>query len=244
MLKRIFTLSSLLLISFATQADNAPTVASMQTQLSQAIPEIKVDGVKPTPIANIYEVTSGPNIFYVTTDGQYLIYGELLELKNKQVKNLTEITRQTYVKGELSKIDPKTLIIFPAAKEKAVITIGTDVDCGYCQKLHQEIPELNAAGITVRYLAFPRTPVGTPSYEKSAAIWCSKDPKKSIDEVFSGKPAPEKPKDCQHPLIEHQAFLRNIGAQATPIIILENGTVMPGYIPANDLIALVLNPQQ
>jgi thiol:disulfide interchange protein DsbC len=243
MLKRIFTLSSLILISYATYADT-PTVDSMQKMLSKAVPEIKVENVKPTPVKGFYEVTSGPSIFYVSEDGKFLFYGELFEIKNDTITSITEQTRQAAVKAELAKIDPKTFIVFPASdKEKAVITIGTDIDCGYCRKLHEEIPALNAAGITVRYIAFPRTPKGTPSYEKSAAIWCSKDPKATLDSVLKGGTPPEKPAECQDPFAEHTAFIRSIGASATPIIILQNGTVIPGYMPASDLIALVLKAE-
>ncbi len=166
--------------------------------------------------------------------------GELLALDNDKVVNLTEKTRQAFVKTALEKIDPKTFITFPATdKEKAVVYIGTDIDCGYCRKLHEEIPALNAAGITVRYIAFPRTPKGTPSYDKSAAIWCAKDPQKTIDDIYKGGAAPSRPADCQDPFASHTAFIQSIGASATPVIILQDGRVIPGYMPANDLIALV-----
>ena len=158
MLKRIFTLSSLVLLSYASfAAQEVPSVESMQTSLSKAIPEIKVESVKPTPVAGFYEVTSGPAIFYVSQDGQHFFYGDLFEIKGDQIANLTELTRQEFVKEALAKIDPKTLITFPATTDKVigVVTIGTDVDCGYCRKLHEEVPALNAAGITVRYVAFP-----------------------------------------------------------------------------------------
>ncbi len=243
MLKRIFTLSSLVLISYATYADT-PSVDSMQQMLIKAVPQINVDSVKPTPVKGFYEVTSGPSVFYVSEDGQYLFYGELFEIKNDTITSITEKSKQVYVKAELAKIDPKTFITFPATdKEKAVITIGTDIDCGYCRKLHEEIPALNAAGITVQYVAFPRTPKGTPSYDKSAAIWCAKDPKATLDSVLKGGTPPEKPADCQDPFAEHTAFIRGIGASATPIIILQDGTVIPGYMPASDLITLVLKSE-
>jgi thiol:disulfide interchange protein DsbC len=242
MLKQMFTWSSLLLLSYAAIAKETtlPSTQSMQQSLSKAIPEIQVESVKAAPINNFYEVTSGPNVFYVSNDLRYILYGELLELHGDQITNLTEVTRQEFVKKALAKIDPKTFIVFPATTDKkiATITIGTDIDCGYCTKLHQEIPALNAAGITVRYLAFPRTPPGTSSYEKSAAIWCAKDPKQTINDAFAGKPVTQDA-TCQHPLAEHYAFVRDIGANATPIIILENGLVLPGYMPAKDIIGLV-----
>ncbi|MFA6037242.1 MAG: DsbC family protein [Legionellales bacterium] len=243
MLKRTFTLTSFILLSFAAQA-NTPSVETMQNQLVKAIPEINVDSVKPAPIAGFYEVTSGPAILYVSQNGQYIFYGELLEVKDHQVTSLTDNTRKAYVKTALEKIDPKTFIKFPATgKEKAVVYMGTDVDCGYCGKLHQEIPALNAAGITVNYIAFPRTPKGTPSYEKSVGIWCAKDPKKTIDDVFKGGAVPEKSADCKDPFASHTAFISNIGASATPVIILQDGTVIPGYMPADSLIAMVLKSQ-
>jgi thiol:disulfide interchange protein DsbC len=242
MFKRITLATCALLFTQISFADdkNVPTVAAMQTTLGAAIPEIQVETVRATPIPGIFEVTSGANVFYVTAKGDYLLYGELLSLQNNKITNLTENTRKDFVAKALAKIDPKTLIIFPATTEpvKATITIGTDVDCGYCRKLHEEVPALNAAGITVRYLAFPRTPQGTASYEKSAKIWCAKDPKQTIDNTFKGE-AVTGSADCKHPLPEHKAFLQSIGASATPVIILENGTVLPGYMPAADLIKII-----
>ncbi len=241
MLKRTLIASCLLLSSFAFAADqaNTPSVDTMQKTLVKSFPEIKVEHISPTPIANLFEVTSGANVFYVTADGDYLLYGELLAIKNSEVTNLTEKTRQVFIKKALDGLDPKSLIIFPATgKTKATITIGTDVDCGYCRKLHEEVPALNAAGITVRYLAFPRSPKGTPSYEKSAKIWCSADPKKTIDDTFKGAEVTGSA-DCKNPLEEHLAFVKSIGVSATPVIILENGTVLPGYMPAPELIKII-----
>lgn len=243
MLKRICTFISFILISFASIAANSttPTPQAMQESLSKAIPNIQIDSVKPAPITGFYEVTAGPTVFYVSNDSHYILYGDLLEINGDKVANLTDVTKQEYVKKALNALDPNTMIIFPAiGEEKGVVTMGTDVDCGYCRKLHNEIPALNAAGITVRYVAFPRSPAGTPSYEKSAAIWCSKDPKQTISDVYAGQAAPTMTEDCKHPLAEHTAFVRSIGASATPIIILENGQVLPGYMPATQLIPLVL----
>lgn len=244
MLKRILALSSFCLFtvsSFAIQA-KAPTIEEMQTNLRKSIPDITIDSINPSPITGIYEVTSGPTVFYVTEQGNYIIYGDLLSLANNKVTNVTDNTRAIYVKKALAEIDPATFIVFPATtdKVKSTITIGTDPDCVYCKKLHGEVPALNAAGITVRYLAFPRTPEGTPSYQKSASIWCAKDPKKAIDDALKGGTVSGSP-DCKHPLSQHQAFIRSIGASATPVIILENGQVLPGYMPAPELIKIIDN---
>ena len=128
-------------------------------------------------------------------------------------------------------------IEFKAENEKHVMTVFTDYSCGYCQKLHREVEELNDAGITVRYLAWPRQGLNTPNYDNMVAIWCSDDPQQALNRAKSIS-NPTFPKaDCDNTVAEQFVAGRQLGIRGTPAIIFDDGTMLPGYKPAAELIA-------
>jgi len=113
--------------------------------------------------------------------------------------------------------------------------VFTDIDCGYCRKLHGEIDQFNAKGITVRYLAFPRSGIGAPSYNKAVSVWCDKDPQAAMTRAKNGETLPKA--DCDNPVKEQYELGQLIGVQGTPAIIMEDGALLPGYVPAAKLAA-------
>jgi thiol:disulfide interchange protein DsbC len=129
------------------------------------------------------------------------------------------------------------MVIFPATgTRKAVINVFTDVDCGFCQKLHQEVPELNRMGVEVRYLAYPRAGVGSPSYAKIVSAWCSQDRNLAITRLKAGESIPDA--TCENPVADQFELGQSIGVTGTPAIVLEDGTMVPGYQPAAQLAAI------
>ena len=121
----------------------------------------------------------------------------------------------------------KEMIVYKAPQEKHVITVFTDITCGYCQKLHSEMADYNALGITVRYLAFPRQGVPSEVEKEMKAIWCAKDPKKAFDDAMAGKGV--KPASCDISIANHYALGVQFGVNGTPAIVLNDGYVVPGY---------------
>lgn len=231
-------LSVLLLTVFSISALANPEQI-IKAKLNQMMPEMKIDKVEKTQVANLYAVTTGAQILYVTQDAKYLIQGDLYDIQDMAKPiNLTDSARQVGTKKIIDAVDATTMIIYPANPEKSFITVFTDIDCGYCRKLHQEVPALNAAGITVRYIAFPRTPKGTPSYNKAIYAWCAKDRNAALTEAKKGKePAVA---NCKHPVDEHHKIAQAVGVNVTPVIILKDGQMIPGYLPAQELIKAAL----
>lgn len=121
-------------------------------------------------------------------------------------------------------------ILYGPENPKATITIFTDMECGYCRKLHQEIPKLTELGIQTRYMAFPRRGFGSESYNKMVAIWCSSDKAEAMDRAMKGETIPIQ--ECSNPVLEHQRLGQLWGIAGTPTILYSDGSMSVGYIPA------------
>ncbi len=216
----------------AVQAGQAEDIATIQKRLAQIIPDDRPDTIRPTPLPGLYEVVYGGQIYYVTGDGHYLIQGDLLDLQ--RMVNLTERTRKDLRKQVLASLDEQDMIVFrPEGRVKHVVTIFTDVDCGYCRKLHRELDEYLQRGIEIRYLAFPRTGKFTESYYKAVSVWCAADRRDALTRAKNGEKPPRK--ECDNPVDEHMAAARQVGVTGTPTLLLEDGEMITGYVPADRL---------
>ena len=200
--------------------------------LQERMPSLKIEGINPSEIKGLYEVMAGANIFYVSEDGRYLIQGRMFDLVDK--KDLTEEKLAVAKAAMINAVSVDEMIIFKAPMQKYVINIFTDIDCGYCRKLHSEIDQYMAAGITVRYLFFPRAGKDSESYKKAVSVWCADDRNAALTAAKSGSnPPPEK--TCENPVDEHMALGDELGVRGTPMMISPKGTVYPGYMPAKKL---------
>jgi thiol:disulfide interchange protein DsbC len=132
------------------------------------------------------------------------------------------------------------MVIFGADDAKHTITVFTDIDCGYCRKLHREIDDYNKENIRVRYLFYPRAGVGSPSYDKAVSVWCADDRKQAMTDAKSGKTLESK--SCDNPVKGHLVLGELMGVNGTPAIVLESGELLPGYVPAKRM-AQMLNSQ-
>jgi len=243
----VFVLSLPLSASLAADDDAAAAAAATAATSGSALvarlkalrPEIPIESVAATPLPGIIQLNlSGGTVFYGTEDGRYLFAGDLYELGDKDLVNLAEQGRIDKRHQLMAAVDPKDMVIFPATGQtKAVINVFTDVDCGYCRKLHQEVPRLNELGIEVRYLAYPRAGIGSRSYEKIVSAWCSDDPKTAITTLKAGKEIPDI--TCPNPVADEYMLGQQVGVNGTPAIVLEDGRLLPGYMPADDLAATI-----
>lgn len=221
--------------SVVALADDPAEIESVKRHVMQAMPNAKVDAVAPSPIAGFYEVLIGTQVFYVSKDGKYLIEGDLFELASK--KNLTDTRRSAGRMKVMSTIDESSMIVFAPKNYKYTITAFTDIDCGYCRKLHREMNDYLDKGIRVRYLAFPRSGVNTPSYFKAVGVWCADDRKAAMTQAKAGGKVEEK--KCKHPVDQHLAAGEAVGVTGTPTLVMDNGTVIPGYVNATQLVQML-----
>jgi thiol:disulfide interchange protein DsbC len=227
------TLTFILLASAALLMSNTGFAdeAAIKKALGEFMPGSSVDSIKASEVKGLYEVVTGGNIFYASEDGRYLLQGQLFDAVAK--KNITENKLADVRKAALEKVGEKKMIIFKPEAAKHVVSVFTDIDCGYCRKLHSEIDQYLAQGITVRYLFFPRAGKGSDSYAKAVSVWCAADKQKALTAAKKGDSLDNK--TCDNPIDEHMALGEAFGMSGTPMIVTEKGNVLPGYVPAAQL---------
>jgi thiol:disulfide interchange protein DsbC len=219
-------------VTFAEQASKEVT-----KQIRQKLTgiDINVTSVNISPIEGLYEVLTNSGVYYVSKDAKFLLNGSIYDLNN-DMKNLTEAS---FAKIKLAKLKTfeSEMIIYPASNEKHIITVFTDTSCGYCKKLHSEIADYNRLGITVRYLAFPRGGVRSNTYHEMVSIWCADNRKTAMHNSNVGKGIT--PKTCKNTVKEQYKLGLFFGVNGTPALVLEDGTLQPGYVPAARLIDIL-----
>ncbi len=213
--------------SFATAAESYDKIKARAVEQMGKEPT----SIKPSPVKDLYEVTVGPQIFYMTVDGKYVFSGDIIDLDSKQ--NITDEKRDLVRLAALDAFGEKNMIVFGPKVPKHTITVFTDIDCGYCRKMHNEMAEYNKLGIKVRYLAFPRAGIGSESYNKAVSVWCADDRPKAMTTAKQGGNLPSK--TCENPVAAEYALGQELGVNGTPALVLENGKIYPGYAPAKQL---------
>ncbi len=226
--------------SLASGEDSVP--AHLKQALGKLLNPSSLESVEiaKSPVSGLYEAVVNGHIFYVTEDGRYLINGgEIVDI-NQGGKNLTEERRNGIRLDTLKKVSLDETVRFqPKGESKHVLTVFTDVDCFYCAKLHQEVDKLNAAGIEMRYLAFPRAGVRSETYKTMQSVWCADDQQKAMTDAKAGKEIAEKA--CSNPIAKQYELGRQMGVSGTPALVMPNGELLPGYAPAEKLIQYLDN---
>jgi thiol:disulfide interchange protein DsbC len=230
--KTAFIAVSSAILSSAAIAASTP---ELDTALAKLLPDTKPSSITETSLAGLYEVSYGSTIYYFNKDASMMFQGDLIDVKNRT--NLTEKKRGEARGALLKSIDESQLIIYPAKNEKAKVTVFTDIDCPYCVKLHREMDDYNAAGITMRYMAYPRAGVGSRSYQKAVNVWCSDDKAQAMTDAKEGKALAKK--DCKNPVADQFKLGQELGVSGTPAMFMEDGTSMPGYVPAGRLAKMI-----
>jgi thiol:disulfide interchange protein DsbC len=221
----------MVLAAFFLASSSYADEAAVKKALNEFMPDINIESIKSAEIKGLYEVVAGGNIFYVSEDGRYLLQGQMYDAVEK--KNITENKLANVRKLALEKVGENKMIVFKPKTSKYMVSIFTDIDCGYCRKLHSEIDQYLAQGITVRYLFFPRAGKGSDSYTKAVSVWCAADQQKALTAAKKGESLDAK--TCDNPIDEHMQLGEAFGMSGTPMIVTEKGNVLPGYVPAAQL---------
>ncbi|HEY0801024.1 MAG TPA: DsbC family protein, partial [Steroidobacteraceae bacterium] len=216
-------------------AATAQAAADPRVALLKLLPAgSKLEDLRPSPIAGIYEFSQGADISYLTADGKYFLDGNLYDMKSRD--NLTEALRTHARIALINAVPESEMLIFSPANPKYTITVFTDVDCAYCRKLHSQMAELNRLGIRVRYMFFPRTGPGTESWKKAEVVWCSANRNEALTRAKAGA-ALDMNKICAPTPVKREYELgENIGVRGTPAIVTEDGDYINGYMEPRELI--------
>lgn len=225
----------LVLTQLAIAANPEQTI---REAFKKARPDLAIAEVKKAPATGLYEVRLAVgDTLYATPDGKHFVFGDLFALGSPGLTNITERSRDKLRKQELAAVNTEDMIVFTPVdrKVKASVVVFTDVDCGYCRKLHQEVPEMNKLGIEIRYMAFPRAGVGSPSFDKIATAWCVDDRQDTLTRLKNREKVDVV--RCESPVADQYALGQKLGVRGTPAMITESGKMLPGYLPAAALAA-------
>ncbi|MEM7468278.1 MAG: DsbC family protein [Pseudomonadota bacterium] len=216
-------------------AEATPEIRDRLTKKLQVLlPDASVDSVTETGIPGLYELVVGASITYMSEDGRYAFNGSLIDIN--ELRNLTDERRAAARAASLAALGNQDYIEFrPKGKVQRALYVFTDIDCGYCRKLHQEVPALNDAGIAVRYLAFPRSGLEGESFKKLVSVWCADDRNDALTVSKLGKSVSADA--CDNPVATHYKLGGDFGLRGTPAMYLENGEQIGGYRSADDVIA-------
>jgi len=230
-MRKVINIAALALLGLTLSTANADETA-IRASMTKSMPAVKIDSVKPSEIKGLYEVVVGANIFYVSEDGKYLLQGRLVDVAAR--KDLTEAKLNGNRKLAIEKIGVANMIVFKPKISKYTVTIFTDIDCGYCRKLHSEMDQYLAEGITIQYLFFPRSGKDTESYTKAVSVWCADDRNAALTAAKKDQKIPTK--TCENPVDEHMQLGADFDVKGTPMMISESGNIYPGYLPAKQLV--------
>jgi thiol:disulfide interchange protein DsbC len=172
-------------------------------------------------------------VFYVSEDGRYVLAGNVIDLDT--LDNLTEQRKNGIRKEAVESIGEESMVVFAPDEPQHMVTVFTDTRCGYCRKLHQEVPVLNEQGVKVRYLAYPA--ISPQSRPELVSVWCADDQQAAMDKAKAGESVPRR--NCENPVDDQFRLGRELGVRGTPAILLENGELLPGYMPAQELVKRV-----
>ena len=234
-MKNLFLVFAFIAFGIFAEKDD---MQDLVNKINLILPDgIKVQDISFSDERNLYVINVGDiQPIYMLPDGEHVILGDIFNISEGEAQSTTEKDKDLFRKNKLNISNLET-IDFLAKKEKYSLTVFTDVDCGYCRKFHNEIDQYNNLGISIKYLAFPRAGIDSESYTKMVSAWCSDQADLSITLLKDNKSIPSN--SCENSVAEQFELGRTLGITGTPALITQSGKLLPGYVPAQELLMLL-----
>lgn len=213
-------------------ADPAKAQETARKTIEKLVPKAPIEAVEIAPIPGFQQVVMGGQLVYVSDNGQYVLQGKLFDTANKE--NLSENRLAKSRVAKLAAVPAGEHVVFGPPNPKYKVTVFTDLDCGYCRRLHSQIADYNKEGIEVDYLFFPRTGIGSASYDKAVSVWCAKDRKAAFTAAKAGTD-PVKA-TCANPVADEFKLGQEVGVDGTPAVFTADGTRIGGYLPPEEML--------
>jgi|TARA_R110000744_G_scaffold55666_9_gene117603 thiol:disulfide interchange protein DsbC len=221
-------------LSVSAASGSSQNLDSVKQKIQMSL-GMQVTSIGDAPVPGLLQVQTDKGLFYTSEDGKYFLQARIFNL-DEGMRNETETTL-TKMRVDGVEHFKNSVIEYKADKEKYVVNVFTDITCGYCRKLHNQMDEYNDLGITVRYLAFPRAGLNSKPYQDMVSVWCSANPQKALNEAKGGENVAKA--SCSNQVAEQYNFGQSVGVNGTPNIILPNGSVVPGYQPPMQLLQAI-----
>jgi thiol:disulfide interchange protein DsbC len=229
-------------ITMTAQAGDAGVPPEVEKTVRAAIasfgPKVHIESVASSPIPGFYRVIASGQMVYVTADGKYMLNGDLVDVAKRH--SLNDDAWASFRKAELAGVPAAQRIVFAPPHPKTTLTVFTDVNCGFCRKLHEHIDDFMKAGIAVEYLAWPRegvvTTAGnpTPTYTEMVSVWCAADRKDAFTAAKQGRTP--RPATCDNPVKTEFELGERLGVTGTPAIFTPDGRQLGGYVTADQVL--------
>ena len=218
--------------SSAVAAEDSAQLDEVRQKVGEMFDMIEPGDVKASPVDGWYTIQRGSVVAYISGDGRYLLQGDMIDL-NEQV-NLTEVARNDARRELMATIADDQFITFSPAEVKYSFSVFTDTECTYCRRLHSQIEDYMAQGIEVRYLLYPRNGPASRAWNTAEEVWCAADRQNALtmaklDRKFDTA-------TCDASAVQrHYVIGRDVGLSGTPAIVLDDGTLIAGYVPPEQL---------
>ncbi|WP_114701450.1 disulfide isomerase DsbC N-terminal domain-containing protein [Psychrobacter proteolyticus] len=165
--------------------------------------------------------------FLLSDDAQYITDGEISVIENGQFIGLDENFEKRKNQSVFASLDKSQLITYPATTtERAVIYVADDVNCPYCRRLHQQVPSLNAKGVTVNVIGYP---IYEASPKQMRGIWCQADEdsrRQAFDKaMLQGEMTPALASCTVDHVTPNRDKAAGLAVMATPAIYREDGVL-------------------
>jgi thiol:disulfide interchange protein DsbC len=224
--------ATLVTLPCAAYADDDAALEDVRAKISAMFEAIEPQNVNVSPVDGWYVIQQGSIIAYVSDDGRYLLQGDLIDLETQV--NLSEQSRNSARRDLIATLGDDDAILFSPAEIKHSVTVFTDVDCTYCRKLHSQIDEYLEQGIEVRYLLYPRNGPASKAWNTSEKVWCARDRGQALTAAKLDRGFETSTCDASA-VSDHYVLGRDIGLSGTPAIVLDDGTLIAGYLPPAQL---------
>ena len=230
-MRQFYTGLAGLLLAATLSVAAAQDYSAIEERMRTLAPSANSIAVSETPIEGILQVQINGDIIYTSADGKYMIQGRVIDLDTRE--DLTESAKAAIRRELIAEMDTTRQITFAPPQPKYSLMVFTDIDCGYCRKLHAQVEEYNQQGIAINYMSFPRAGIGSRSYEKAVAVWCADDQQDAMTQAKLGsEPDPDQ---CDNPVAEQYQLGIELGVTGTPALLTSNGQLIPGYVPPEKL---------
>lgn len=217
--------------SAAAPAVEGPVEKRVRDALAELDSNFKPEYIGAAPFPGFREVIVSGQVLYVSDDGRYLMQSQPYDIQKRAMATSPGLL--THRRTLLATLPHADRIVFAPPNAKYTISVFTDIECGYCRKLHQDIAELNRNGIAVEYLAFPRMGLGSKDYTDMISVWCAPDRKAALTSAKSGQSVPSR--SCTNPVAMQYNLGQQLGVNGTPAIFAADGSQLGGYLPPAQL---------
>ena len=216
-----------LIVSGSALADEA----SVKKLLDERIPELPVQQLKKAPMPGWYEVFSGNKIFYVDERADFVLVGSVIDTKSKQ--NLTEERIRDLMRVKFDALPFEDAIKIVKGDGSRKVAVFEDPDCPYCKQVEANLAQLN--NYTLYVFLYPIEQLHADAVNKSKKVWCAKDRPKAWLDLMLKNQVPQNKGDCANPVARNIDLAARLRISGTPAVIFEDGRLVPGAIPKEQI---------